>query len=155
MLIRKGLKLLEEIEGGGDVVQRQHYYTLSIRFTLNRGDLVPSGPSSFLPGINRKSHEDGFFDYCTRINRSWLRSGLFYAILGMRIGGYRKVAISPHLAYGQAGIPDVIPPNAKLIVEIKVLRQADEEYERSQKEPFTPMLMSRLEELRREQSDWP
>ena len=155
MLIRKGIKLPEETEGSGDPVQRQHYYMLSIRLTLNKGEIVPSAPSSFLPGINQRDCGNGFYDLCTRINRSWLPAGLFHTVLGMRIGGRRKVAISPHLAYGQKGIPDVIPPNAKLIAEIRVLREADEDYRRSQEEPIKPEFIRRLEELRREQPDWP
>jgi hypothetical protein len=154
MPIRKGIKLLEETEGDGDVVQRQRYYLLSIRFTLNKGDIVPTPPLSFLLDINQKLHEDGFFDHCTRINRDWLRPGLFYAVQGMRVGGYRKVSISPHLAYGENGLPGVIPPNARLIAEIKVLREADEEY-RSDQGALDERLMRRLEELRREQPDWP
>jgi FKBP-type peptidyl-prolyl cis-trans isomerase len=38
--------------------------------------------------------------------------------LGMNVGGYRKVRISPHLAYRDKGIPGLIPPNAVLIVEL-------------------------------------
>jgi len=154
MLIRKGIKLLEETQGAGDVIKRQHYYLLSIRFTLNKGETIPSPPLSFQLDINQRLHEDGFFDHCTRINRSWLRPGLFYAVQGMRVGGYRKVSISPHLAYGEKGIANVIPPNARLTAEIKVLREADEEY-RSNQDALDERLLRRLEELRREQPDWP
>jgi FKBP-type peptidyl-prolyl cis-trans isomerase len=38
--------------------------------------------------------------------------------MGMKVGGYRKVRISPHLAYRDKGIPDLIPPDAVLICEI-------------------------------------
>ncbi|MEN6423719.1 MAG: FKBP-type peptidyl-prolyl cis-trans isomerase [Phycisphaerales bacterium] len=124
MFIREGVKLLEEQQGDGDVVQRQREYILSIRFTLNRGEVVASPPVSFRPAPGQRLHEDGFLEHRTRINRNWLIPGLFYAVQGMRIGGYRKVAISPHLAYGEKGLPDTIPPNAKLIAEIKVLREA-------------------------------
>jgi len=34
----------------------------------------------------------------------------------------RKVVIGPHLAHGEEGIPGVIPPDAKITAEIKVLR---------------------------------
>ena len=45
-------------------------------------------------------------------------AGVEHALLGMKVGGYRKVRISPHLAYRDKGIPDLIPPNAVLICEI-------------------------------------
>jgi len=125
MRIRKGVKLLEEAVGNGKVVQRQHEYILSIRLTLNKGDVLDSPPLTFYLDGNQKQYEDGFFDHRTRIDRECLIPGLFYAVEGMRIEGYRKVAISPHLAYGDRGVPGTIPPNAKLIAEIKVLREMD------------------------------
>ncbi|MGB3917962.1 MAG: FKBP-type peptidyl-prolyl cis-trans isomerase [Thiothrix litoralis] len=39
----------------------------------------------------------------------------------MRVGGTRKVKISPHLAYQQTGVPGIIPANAVLIYEIELL----------------------------------
>ncbi len=127
MYIKKGVKLLEEIEGNGEVVQRQKYYVLAIRFTLNKGDVLSSldVPLSFMLDNNRKLHDDGYFEHCIRINRSCLIPGLFYGIQGMKIGGYRKISISPHLAYGEKGISDTIPPNAKIIADIKVLRKVE------------------------------
>ena len=38
--------------------------------------------------------------------------------MGMKVGGYRKVRISPHLAYRDKGIPDLISLDAVLICEI-------------------------------------
>ena len=40
MTLKKGIKLIEDREGTGDYVQRQKYYILAIRLTLNRGDVV-------------------------------------------------------------------------------------------------------------------
>jgi predicted DNA-binding transcriptional regulator AlpA len=120
MLIRKGVKLLEEKEGAGDLVQRQREYFLSIRLALNNGAVLDARP--WEAGMRLGQSEDGFFEHRKRIDRCALIPGLFYAVQGMRIGGYRKVAISPHLAYGEKGVPDQIPPNAKLVAEIKVLR---------------------------------
>ena len=45
-------------------------------------------------------------------------AGVEHALMGMKVGGYRKVRISPHLAYRDQGIPDLIPPDAVLICEI-------------------------------------
>jgi len=123
VFIREGVKLLEETEGDGEVVHRQREYILSIRFTLNQGEVIALPPPSFRPELGQKMHADGFFEHRIRINRDWLIPGLFYAVQGMRIGGYRKVAISPHLAYGEKGVRDTIPPNARLIAEIKVLSE--------------------------------
>ncbi|MCK5121238.1 MAG: FKBP-type peptidyl-prolyl cis-trans isomerase [Methylococcales bacterium] len=41
----------------------------------------------------------------------------------MKVGGYRKFSISPHLAYKEKGIPGVILVNAKLIVEVRVVKE--------------------------------
>ena len=41
----------------------------------------------------------------------------------MRVGGTRTLRIAPHLAYGERGIPGVIPPNAVLTVEVAVLSE--------------------------------
>lgn len=38
--------------------------------------------------------------------------------MGVKPGDYRKVRISPHLAYRDTDIPDLIPPGAVLVVEI-------------------------------------
>ena len=41
-----------------------------------------------------------------------------HALMGMKVGGYRKVRVSPHLAYREKGVPDLIPADAVLIVEV-------------------------------------
>jgi FKBP-type peptidyl-prolyl cis-trans isomerase len=45
-------------------------------------------------------------------------AGVERALIGMKVGGYRKVRVSPHLAYGDKGIQDLVPPDAVLICEI-------------------------------------
>ena len=44
--------------------------------------------------------------------------------MGMKIGGYRKIRVSPHLAYRDEGISNLVPPDSVLVVEIW-LRDAD------------------------------
>ena len=58
-----------------------------------------------------------------RVDREFMFAGLFYAAHGMRISGTRKLRIAPHLAYGEAGIPGVVPRNALLTVGVEVLSQ--------------------------------
>ena len=36
----------------------------------------------------------------------------------MKKGGYRKVRISPHLAFRDKGLPGLVPANAVLVIEL-------------------------------------
>ena len=55
------------------------------------------------------------------MDRGSLINGLFYGVEGMRIGGMRRLEIGPQLAYGNRGVPGVIPPDAVLTSEITIL----------------------------------
>jgi FKBP-type peptidyl-prolyl cis-trans isomerase len=46
------------------------------------------------------------------------------AILGMKVGGHRRVEIPPELGYGDGGAGDAIPPGATIIFDI-VLESID------------------------------
>ena len=42
-------------------------------------------------------------------------------VVGMRVGGQRRLVIPPDLAYGSAGSSGVIPPNATLVFDITLI----------------------------------
>lgn len=121
--LRSGLTLLFDAPGSGAPVRRQRNYRVRLRMWLHKGDPI------------RWQHPWGRVDVAAleddgatlvseiRINRGSLISGLFYGVEGMRIGGTRRIEIAPHLAYGESGVPGVIPPNAVLIAEITFLSE--------------------------------
>lgn len=59
-----------------------------------------------------------FVDHKTLLGSRQTIAGLEHALIGMKVGGYQKIRVSPHLAYREKGIPGLIPPDAVLICEI-------------------------------------
>jgi len=48
--------------------------------------------------------------------------GFDEAVLGMKVGESKTVTLPPEKAYGEAGSPPIIPPNATLIFDITLVR---------------------------------
>jgi len=119
--LRSGLTLLADVPGGGEPVRRQQNYRIRLRLWLNQGQAV-RWPSAWGP-VGMATLEDNGETLITeaRIDRRSLVNGLFYGVEGMRIGGMRRLELAPHLAYGDRGVPGVIPPGALLTAEITIL----------------------------------
>ncbi len=47
--------------------------------------------------------------------------GFSQGVIGMRVGGLRRVTIPPSLGYGAAGSPPAIPGNATLVFDIELV----------------------------------
>ena len=120
-----GLKLLDEREGTGTPAKKGYRVVYNTRIFLNQGEEVS------LNDIQAKQLskemvrvEDGvtFIDHRIVLGRRQAIAGVEHALMGMKVGGYRKVRLSPHLAYQDKGIPDLILPDAVLIVELWLRR---------------------------------
>ena len=122
--LRSGLTLLADVPGGGEPVRRQHNYRIRLRLWLHAGDPVRWHIAGGRAGTATLEDNGETLMTEIRIDRRSLVNGLFYGVDGMRVGGTRRLEIAPHLAYGDRGVPDVIPPRAMLIAEITILGTA-------------------------------
>jgi len=96
-----GIRIVAETEGAGAQAQKGDLVAFDCAAFLNKGTEVhPRRSESLALGSRR------------------FIAGIEAALVGMREGGYRKVRISPHLAYRAAGVEGKVPPNAVLIYEL-------------------------------------
>lgn len=102
MRLPSGLDILEDREGSGPAAGAGDTVVYRVRIFLNRGDEVPM------------SHADQM----TTLGKRRVIAGIEKALIGMRAGGFRKVRVGPHLAYGSSGVKDTIPPDAVLNVSL-------------------------------------
>ncbi len=120
---RPGIEVITDTPGDGAPVERQHVYQVRLKMWLNKGEPIRWEHPWGL--VDRARLEDDGATLFTdlRIDRENLFAGLFQGIEGMRIGGARKLKISPHLAYGETGIPGKVPAQALIIAEIEFIEE--------------------------------
>jgi len=127
------------------------FYVFSINIDNNflKGDMTESIKNNMLEietivegsgteakvGDNLTVHYTGMLEDGTKFDSSVDRGTPFNFVLGMgqviegwekgmegiKVGEKRKLTIQPEYAYGERGIPGVIPPNATLIFEVELL----------------------------------
>ena len=122
MKLPAGLEILENHEGSGPIAELGRTVIYNIRIFLNRGDEVPVNETQAKQGMpdERIRRENGqiFIDHVSTLGKRQAIAGIEKALTGMRVGGFRKVRVSPHLAYRDRGIPGLIPPDAVLNVSV-------------------------------------
>jgi hypothetical protein len=105
---KKGIEVTDLTVGTGEEATKDSVVAVNLREFLRRGDEVSPSP---LFGTR----------HIIDLGRRECIAGLRYGIPGMRVGGTREITISPHLAYGEAGLPGRIPANALLRCRVELL----------------------------------
>lgn len=67
------------------------------------------------------SLQPGRTPYSLLLGAGSVISGWERGLVGMRVGGQRRLILPPDLAYGSRGSGTVIPPNATLVFDIELL----------------------------------
>ena len=121
-MIKPGVELLSETLGDGPVVVKHEPYQVRLRMWLSRGEPV-RWPNHSFEGWRVEEDGAALTIADVHIHRGRTIAGLFYGMQGMHVGETRTLRIAPHLAYGEHGVPGVIPANALLTVEVAVLSE--------------------------------
>jgi FKBP-type peptidyl-prolyl cis-trans isomerase len=99
-----GVKIRDDSMGTGRLAEKGSQVTIRFDLSLNRGDVLRTGEISTFT-----------------IGKRQVIPGLEYGVSGMRVGGRRRIRLSPHLAYRDRGVPGLIPPDAVLVFEVELL----------------------------------
>ncbi|MCH4247321.1 FKBP-type peptidyl-prolyl cis-trans isomerase [Acinetobacter populi] len=97
-------------------------------------DLIVGEGKAAVKGALIKTHYTGWLNDGTKFDSSHDRGQLFQCvigtgrvikgwdqgIMGMKVGGKRKLIVPAHLAYGERQIGQMIPANSDLIFEIEL-----------------------------------
>lgn len=100
---------IEDIkEGTGDKAVNGALVSVHYTGTLEDGSVFDSSVTRGVP-----------FEFS--LGQGQVIKGWDQGVLGMKVGGKRKLTIPSSLAYGDSGIPGTIPPKATLIFEVELL----------------------------------
>lgn len=105
---RKMIKIEDETVGSGK--EAKDGDTVEVHYT-----------GSFPDGKKFDSSHDRNQPLTVTVGSGQVIRGFDMALLGMKVGGKRKVTIPGDLAYGSRGAGGVIPPNATLVFELELV----------------------------------
>ena len=90
--------------------------------TAARGQTVAVHYTGWLPnGTKFDSSRDRGDPFLFTLGAGQVIPGWDEGVAGMKVGGRRKLVLPPALAYGAAGAPPVIPPDATLVFDVELL----------------------------------
>ena len=103
-----GLQIEELHVGEGETAEAGQTATVHYTGWLTDG-------SKFDSSVDRNS------PFSFSLGKGMVIRGWDEGVVGMKIGGKRKLTIPPDLGYGANGAGGVIPPNATLVFEVELL----------------------------------
>ncbi len=90
--------------------------------TAAAGNLVTVAYTGWLHDSSRPDAKGTQFDsslsFPFRLGSGQVIRGWDQGVVGMRVGGQRRLVIPPDLAYGSSGRPPAIPPNSTLVFDV-------------------------------------
>jgi FKBP-type peptidyl-prolyl cis-trans isomerase FkpA len=105
---KSGLKIQDLLVGDGQVAVDRKNVTVNYRGTLEDGTVF--------------DQSYGREPFTFKLGGGEVIKGWDEGVLGMKVGGKRKLIIPASLGYGSKGAGNVIPPNATLIFEVELLK---------------------------------
>jgi len=122
--IARGIELLAETPGAAPAAEKGAIVTFNARYFLHRGDEVTRDHQSIAAYGSRISTRNvqgvELIDHVVTLGKRHCIAGIEQSLYGMQPGGYREILVSPHLAYRQVGVPNLIPANALLRIQLWV-----------------------------------
>jgi FKBP-type peptidyl-prolyl cis-trans isomerase len=102
-----GLVIFDQVIGTGRSAQKGDLVSVRYVGTLTSGTVFDS------------TNARGPFQF--RLGGGSVIAGFDQGVLGMKIGGKRRVTIPPAMGYGARGAPPTIPPNSVIVFDLELV----------------------------------
>jgi len=110
---KTGLKYFDKRQSDGSLVRDGAFIVVHYIAALSL-EALDKGP--WLENTWTLNQPVGF-----RLGDQQLIPGVQEGIQGMKVAMYRRLVIPPSLAFGQYGVPEKVPPNSPISIELYVV----------------------------------